>query len=119
MLNKTQTIPPDPEALSIKSSVNITTIEHNGVRRGVYISAIVAAIGGFLCGFDTGATSGVLTRVSFQELFFTKDNLEYLQGLLLALFLMTAALGAFFSGYFCGTDKFLLFYMQLFFFFNE
>ena len=99
MLSKIQTIPPDPEVLSIKPSVNITTIERNGVRRGVYISAIVAAIGGFLCGFDTGATSGVLTMVSFQELFFTKDNLEYLQGLLLALFLMTA----FFSGYFCGT----------------
>ncbi|KAL0093888.1 general substrate transporter [Phycomyces blakesleeanus] len=73
-------------------------------RKAVYLSAIVAAVGGFVCGYDTGAVSGILSMEPFQAYFFTPDNLVYLQGLLLALFLMTAALGAFFSGFFC--DRF-------------
>lgn len=71
-------------------------------RKAVYISAIVAAVGGFVCGYDTGAVSGILAMPLFQAAFFTPDNIVYLQGLLLALYLMTAALGAFFSGFFCG-----------------
>ncbi|KAI8138491.1 general substrate transporter [Fennellomyces sp. T-0311] len=98
-MSKVQTTA-DPEVLSSKS---VDTIRP-GIRKGVYLSSIVAAIGGFLCGFDTGATSGVLTMVPFQTRFFTEDNIDYLQGLLLAFFLMTAALGAFFSGFFC--DRF-------------
>lgn len=73
-----------------------------GFRKGVYISSIVAALGGFLCGYDTGAVSGILTMGPFQDRFFTPDDMEYLEGLILAFFLMTAALGAFFSGFFCG-----------------
>ena len=98
MSSKIQTTPIDPEVMSTKS---VDTVQP-GIRKGVYLSSIVAAIGGFLCGFDTGATSGVLTMIPFQERFFTEDNLQYLQGLLLAFFLMTAALGALFSGYICG-----------------
>lgn len=71
-------------------------------RKSLYISAIVAAIGGFITGYDTGAVSGILAMPTFTDNFFTDDNLDYLQGLLLALFLMTAALGSFTSGHFCG-----------------
>ena len=73
-----------------------------GIRKGVYLSAIVAAIGGFLSGYDTGATSGVLTMEPFVNRFFSPENLAYLQGLMLAFFLMTAALAAFCSGPVCG-----------------
>jgi MFS family permease len=71
-------------------------------RKAVYFSAVVAAVGGFVCGYDTGSVSGILAMPIFQAKFFTEENMVYLQGLLLALFLTTAALGAFFSGFFCG-----------------
>ncbi|KAI8065861.1 general substrate transporter [Gongronella butleri] len=73
-------------------------------RKSVYLAAAVAAFGGLLCGYDTGCVSGILAMPIFQERFFTEDNLVYLQGLLLAFYLMTAALGAFFSGFIC--DRF-------------
>ncbi|KAI8088410.1 general substrate transporter [Thamnidium elegans] len=73
-------------------------------RKAVYVSSMVAAVGGFICGYDTGAVSGILAMPIFQNNFFTEENITYLQGLLLALYLMTAALGAFSSGYFC--DRF-------------
>lgn len=76
-------------------------------RKAVYISSVVAAAGGFICGYDTGSISGILAMPIFQERFFTEENMVYLQGLLLALYLTTAALGAFFSGFFCG--KLLIF----------
>ncbi|KAG2198590.1 hypothetical protein INT47_001037 [Mucor saturninus] len=73
-------------------------------RKAVYLSAIVAAVGGFICGYDTGAVTGITAMPLFQSNFFTEDNIDYLQGLLFALYLMTAAIGAFFSGYLC--DRF-------------
>ncbi|KAI8990957.1 general substrate transporter [Mycotypha africana] len=73
-------------------------------RKAIYLSAIVAAVGGFVCGYDTGAISGILAMPQFVDNFFTEDNLAYLQGLLLALYLMTATLGSFSSGYLC--DRF-------------
>lgn len=69
---------------------------------------MVAAIGGFLCGFDTGATGGVLTMAPFRQRFFTNEHpsssssSEYLEGSFLATYLMMAAIGSFSSGYFCG-----------------
>lgn len=81
--------------------------------KGVYLSAIVAAIGGFLSGYDTGATSGVLTMEPFVNRFFSPENLAYLQGLMLAFFLMTAALAAFCSGPVCGTCIYIYFYCPL------
>lgn len=93
-------------AAAATTDVETAPISHaksnSGFRKGVYISSIVAAVGGFISGYDTGAVSGILTMPTFQDNFFTPDNLTYLQGLLLAFFLMTAALGAFFSGFFCG-----------------
>ncbi|SAM03942.1 hypothetical protein [Absidia glauca] len=73
-------------------------------RKSVYISSTVAALGGALCGYDTGCISSILAMDIFKSRFFTEDNYTYLQGLLLALYLMTAAIGSFSSGYFC--DRF-------------
>ncbi|KAI8992690.1 general substrate transporter [Pilobolus umbonatus] len=73
-------------------------------RKAVYVSAVVAAIGGFVCGYDTGAVGSILAIEPFKERFFTEDNYVYLQGLLLALFLTTATVGAFSAGYF--SDRF-------------
>ncbi|ORZ20299.1 general substrate transporter [Absidia repens] len=73
-------------------------------RKSVYLSSTVAAFGGALCGYDTGCISSILAMEIFKAKFFTQETYVYLQGLLLAFYLMTAALGAFFSGYFC--DRF-------------
>lgn len=83
-------------------------------RKAVYVSALVAAVGGFVSGYDTGAVSGILAMPQFTDNFFTDDNITYLQGLMLALFLMTAALGAFFSGFFCGKQNCLVFGLNLY-----
>lgn len=82
-----------------------TTAAPPKFRKAVYVSSMVAAVGGFICGYDTGAVSGILAMPIFQNNFFTEENITYLQGLLLALYLTTAALGAFSSGYFCGKIK--------------
>jgi hypothetical protein len=74
-------------------------------RKAVYLSAIVAAVGGFICGYDTGSISGILAMDLFNARFFNQSNAEYLQGLLLAFFMMTAALGSFTSGALCGKKK--------------
>jgi hypothetical protein len=74
-------------------------------RKAVYLSAIVAAVGGFICGYDTGSISGILAMDLFNAKFFNQSNAEYLQGLLLAFFMMTAALGSFTSGALCGKKK--------------
>ncbi|KAI7906281.1 general substrate transporter [Cokeromyces recurvatus] len=84
---------------------SITILEEpKKFRKAIYISALVAAMGGFICGYDTGAISGILAMPTFQAYFFTEENMTYLQGLLLALYLMTAALGAFIAGFLC--DRF-------------
>ncbi|CAO3607803.1 unnamed protein product [Cunninghamella echinulata] len=73
-------------------------------RKSVYISSTIAALGGAICGYDTGTIGPILSNPIFKDKFFTAENYNYLQGLLLAFYLMTAALGSFFSGYFC--DRF-------------
>ncbi|KAG0175940.1 hypothetical protein DFQ29_006760 [Apophysomyces sp. BC1021] len=81
----------DPIRLADTESV-VLQQPRAGVRKAVYLSALVAALGGFVCGYDTGAVSGILPMEPFASRFFTKDNVNYLQGLLLALFLMTATI---------------------------
>lgn len=85
-----------------QSTTSGTSIEPPKFRKAVYLSSIVAAVGGFVCGYDVGSISGILAMPIFQEKFFTEENITYLQGLLLALYLTTAAVGALTSGYFCG-----------------
>lgn len=86
------------------------TIEPPKFRKAVYVSSMVAAVGGFVCGYDTGAISGILAMPTFKNNFFNEDNIVYLQGLLLSLYLMTGALGSFSSGYFCGKFFFSFFF---------
>lgn len=86
------------------STASGTSIEPPKFRKAVYLSSIVAAVGGFVCGYDVGSISGILAMPIFQAKFFTEENITYLQGLLLALYLTTAAVGALTSGYFC--DRF-------------
>eukprot|EP01133_Synstelium_polycarpum_P011496 gene11496-13409_t len=75
-----------------------------GGRTSIYIASTLAALGGFVCGFDTGAVTGIMVmpafRASFPELE-NEDRFIYLSGLLFAFMLMTAALGAFLSGPIC------------------
>jgi hypothetical protein len=71
-------------------------------REPVYIYAIAAAIGGFVCTYDTGSISSVIALPIFQERFFVHGTLEYYESILLASYLTTSMLGALFSGYFCG-----------------
>ncbi|KAI8884194.1 general substrate transporter [Backusella circina FSU 941] len=77
--------------------------EPNKFRKAVYVSAFVAAIGGFVCGYDTGSISGIMAMPTFNDHFFDPDQVVYLQGLLLALYLMAAALGSFSSGVLCAS----------------
>ncbi|KAL7314037.1 hypothetical protein PS15m_007696 [Mucor circinelloides] len=90
-----------PALVDESSVASYDTTEPPKFRKAIYLSAIVAAVGGFVCGYDTGSVSGILAMPQFTNNFFTDENITYLQGLLLALYLMTAALGAFFSGFFC------------------
>ncbi|KAL0097141.1 general substrate transporter [Phycomyces blakesleeanus] len=77
-------------------------------RKSVYLSALVAAFGGFVCGFDTGAISGIMAIPVFKTYFFTPTNMVYFQGFILALFLMTAAIGSLLSGFCCDVTILLI-----------
>jgi hypothetical protein len=71
-------------------------------RRPVYIYSIIAAVGGFICGYDTGSISSIVSLPIFQKRFFIHGSLAYYESILLASYLITSMCGAFFSGYFCG-----------------
>ncbi|KAI9481023.1 MAG: general substrate transporter [Benjaminiella poitrasii] len=70
-------------------------------RKSVYLYALVAAIGGFVCGYDTGSISSIIALPLFQKRFFTSNTFAYYESILLASYLVTSMCGAFFSGYFC------------------
>lgn len=74
-------------------------------RKLVHVYAIIAAIGGFICGYDTGSISSILALPVFQDRFFIHGSVAYYQSILLASYLVTSMLGAFFSGYFCGNNN--------------
>ncbi|KAI9290344.1 general substrate transporter [Umbelopsis sp. AD052] len=90
---------------SLKSSdIILNASKNKGWRKSVYIAATLAAVGGFVCGYDTGAVAGILYMPTFRDSFpelASDDQFVYLEGLLVAFMLMTAALGAFASGPIC------------------
>ncbi|KAI7905351.1 general substrate transporter [Cokeromyces recurvatus] len=70
-------------------------------KKPVYLYATIAAIGGFVCGYDTGSISGIILLPTFQKQYFINNSLPYYESMLLTSFLATSMCGAFFSGYFC------------------
>ncbi|KAK9717710.1 hypothetical protein K7432_006015 [Basidiobolus ranarum] len=69
-------------------------------RVSLYMAATVAAAGGFVVGFDTGAISGIMALDSFVNRFLYVDA-AYREGLLTALMLLTATVGGLMSGNIC------------------
>ncbi|KAG2177285.1 hypothetical protein INT43_007942 [Umbelopsis isabellina] len=65
----------------------------------LYVAAILAAVGGFLSGYDTGAISGVIAMSQFTDRFTVMDGNTYVQGLFVAAILLTAMLGSLITGY--------------------
>lgn len=74
---------------------------HRGGRKSLYLAGIIAAGGGFVVGFDTGAISGIMVLEPFQERFLNVDS-TYRQALLVAMMLLTATIGGLASGNVCG-----------------
>ncbi|GAM17014.1 hypothetical protein SAMD00019534_001890 [Acytostelium subglobosum LB1] len=81
---------------------NKKSSKRNG--KTIYISATLAAIGGWVCGYDTGAVTGIMVMPTFTN-YYTElanpDTYVYYSGLCFSLMLMTAAIGAFVSGPIC------------------
>lgn len=88
--------------LLLHSSTN-AVVSLRSYRTSAYFYASVAALGGLVCGYDTGSISGIIALPYFQEQFFTHGSLAYYESMLLASYLIMSMCGAFFSGYFCGT----------------
>ncbi|CAO3578481.1 unnamed protein product [Absidia cylindrospora] len=84
--------------------MNSLSKESKSFRKSVYLSSLVAAFGGALCGYDTGCISSIIAMKIFKVKFFTEYSYTYLEGLLLVSYLITAAVGSLSSGYFC--DRF-------------
>lgn len=98
------TQPAVDEATPLLTSLNIQTYS----RKNVYLYAIIAAVGGFICGYDTGSISSIIALPIFQKRFFIHGSIAYYESILLASYLVTSMLGAFFSGYICGIFFFFL-----------
>ncbi|KAI8063017.1 general substrate transporter [Thamnidium elegans] len=76
-------------------------IQQRQSRKLVYLYASTAAVGGFICGYDTGSISSIIALPIFQRRFFLYGSLAFYQSILLASYLVTSMMGAFSSGYFC------------------
>ncbi|KAG1641643.1 hypothetical protein G6F44_005625 [Rhizopus delemar] len=73
---------------------------HRGGRKSIYMAGVIAAGGGFVVGFDTGAISGIMVLDGFVNRFLNVDY-EYRQALLVAMMLLTATIGGLISGNVC------------------
>lgn len=74
---------------------------HRGGRKSIYMAGVVAAGGGFVVGFDTGAVSGTMVLQPFMDRFLNVDA-TYRSALLVAMMLLTATIGGLASGNVCG-----------------
>lgn len=74
---------------------------HRGGRKSIYMAGIIAAGGGFVVGFDTGAVSGTMVLQPFVDKFLNVDA-TYRSALLVAMMLLTATIGGLISGNVCG-----------------
>lgn len=81
-------------------SITASTV-HRGGRKSLYMAGIIAAGGGFVIGFDTGAISGTMSLVPFMDRFLDQDA-NYRESLLVAIMLLTATIGGLSSGNICG-----------------
>ncbi|KAI8370765.1 general substrate transporter [Choanephora cucurbitarum] len=84
----------DAESIATKRTV------HRNSRRSLYMSGIIAAGGGFVVGFDTGAVSGTMILEPFVNRFLQVDA-TYRSALLVAMMLLTATIGGLWSGSIC------------------
>jgi sugar porter (SP) family MFS transporter len=82
-------------------SVAQRQIIKRGGRRSLYMAGIIAAGGGFVVGFDTGAISGIMVLQPFIDRFLNVDA-TYRSALLVAMMLLTATIGGLLSGHICG-----------------
>ncbi|KAG1081503.1 hypothetical protein G6F42_022925 [Rhizopus arrhizus] len=73
---------------------------HRGGRKSIYMAGVVAAGGGFVVGFDTGAVSGTMVLQPFMDRFLNVDA-TYRSALLVAMMLLTATIGGLASGNVC------------------
>ncbi|KAI9256886.1 general substrate transporter [Sporodiniella umbellata] len=71
-----------------------------GGRKSLYMAGVIAAGGGFVVGFDTGAISGTMVLDSFVSRFLNVDY-AYRDALLIAMMLLTATIGGLISGSVC------------------
>ena len=85
----------DNESVMTRKSI------HRGGRRSLYMAGVVAAGGGFVVGFDSGAISGTMVLQPFIDRFLSEDG-TYRQALLVAMMLLTATIGGLISGNVCG-----------------
>ncbi|KAI9010466.1 general substrate transporter [Phycomyces nitens] len=81
-------------------SLSVQIAKPNGSRKSIYLAATMAAAGGFVVGYDSGSTSGVMAMDIFVDRFLNIDT-SYREGLLVAIMLLTATLGGLLSGYIC------------------
>lgn len=93
-------------------SVESVTVIRRGGRRSLYMSGIIAAGGGFVVGFDSGAISGIMVLQPFIDRFLNVQA-TYREALLVAIMLLTATIGGLASGNICGK----VFHLILLFFF--
>lgn len=84
---------------------NETIPSKHAIRRGgrtsLYMAGVIAAGGGFVIGFDSGAISGIMVLEPFIDRFLNVDS-TYREALLVAMMLLTATIGGLLSGNFCG-----------------
>lgn len=85
-------------------SIITSTVIHRNGRKSLYMAGLIAAGGGFVIGFDTGAISGTMSLVPFMDRFLNQDA-EYREALLVAIMLLTATIGGLSSGNICGKNK--------------